>query len=187
MPGENGVTYWQNILALLEAEHTEGLAHTWDVYLSWIAGEALKNKNYSDAFSCYAKAIGINPDNPGYQAGCGASYFHLGDYKNDAEYFGKALILSKSKLLTSQFLAARGSAFFSLTKYNEAAASFTQAIEEAGQAAPSEFYLARASAYEKLNMADKIRGDLELAEKAPKTSGDKIRGIPLPGARSNPI
>ena len=180
---QKGASVWPQILALLEQSHTEGLAHSWDVYLSWIGGEALRNKNYQAAFSAYSKAAALKADNAAYQAGCGAAYFHLGDYKNSCDFFSKAAALSGSKMFTVQFLAGKGSAFFALTKFNEAAAAFSQAIVEASSSAAAELYNARAACYQKLNMADKARADINAAAKAPKTSGEKIRGVPLPEPR----
>jgi len=184
---DKGASAWPMIIALLDQAHMEGLANTWDVYISWIGGEALRKGKYSDAYSSYAKAIAINPDNAAYHSGCGAAYYHLGDYKNAVEFYDKAASLSEGKLFTAQFLAAKGSAFFNLAKYNEAMAAFTQAISEAGSSSAAEFYNARAACYQKLNLSDKAHSDLKLAEKAPKTSGEKIRGIPLPAPRASSI
>ena len=180
---EKGSASWPMILNLLDAAHTDGLANTWDIYLSWIGSEQLRAKKYPEAYNSYAKAINIKPDNPAYYAGCGAAYYHLGDYKNAFDFYTKATSLSGSKLFSAQFHAARGSALYSLTKFNEALAAFTQAITDAGVMAAAEFFTARATCYQKLNIADKAKADQDKALKAPKTSGEKIRGIPLPGSK----
>jgi len=177
---DKGASAWPMIIALLDQAHTEGLSRTFDVYLSWMGIDALQKGKYSDAFSCFAKAIGINPDNSSYLSGCAAAYFFLGDYKNAAEYYGKAASLCEGKLFTVQFLAAKGSSLFNLAKYNEAMAAFTQAIGEAGKSASAEIYSARAACYQRLNLIDKAVDDIMLADDAPNTSGENIRGIPLP-------
>jgi tetratricopeptide (TPR) repeat protein len=144
----------------------------------------VKKNNYKEAFAAYSKAAALKADNAAYQAGCGAAYYHLGDYKNSCDFFAKAAALSSGKREeTVQFMAARGAAFFALAKFSEAAASFTQAITEAASTASAELYNARAACYQKLNIGDKTANDLKSAAKAPKTSGVKIRGVPLPEAK----
>ena len=183
---QKGASVWPKILALLEQSHDEDRAHTWDVYLSWMGGEAMRSKNYQAAFTAYSKAAALKGDNAAYYAGCGAAYYHLGNYKNSGDFFGKAAAaaeLSGSKIFTVQFQAGRGSALFKLTRYEEAVAAFSYAIAEASSSAAAELYNARAACYQKLKIDDKARSDINAAAKAPKTSGERIRGVPLPEPR----
>jgi tetratricopeptide (TPR) repeat protein len=59
-------------------------------------------------------------------------------------------------------------------------AAFTLAIEETEDNATAEFYKARAACYQKLNMGDKAEADIATAARAPQSSGEAIRRIPLP-------
>jgi tetratricopeptide (TPR) repeat protein len=142
--------------------------------------EALKSGNSEGAYQYFSRAINLNPNTASYQAGCGAALFNQRIYDKAAEFFGNAAANSKIKPVTAQYLAGRGSSLFYMGKYNEAMAIFTMAINEMGSQATAEFYKARAACYQRINMGDKAGADIAMAARAPQSSGEAIRRIPLP-------
>jgi serine/threonine protein kinase/tetratricopeptide (TPR) repeat protein len=182
-----GKTLWLNMLKLIDPSNAEGLSHSYDVFLSWMGIEMLKSGNNEEAYQYFSKAINLNANVAAYHAGGGAALFHQREYDKSAEFFNRAAANSKIKPITAQYLAAKGSAFFSNGKYNEAMAAFTMSIEELGNQATAEFYCARAACYQKLNMGDKARADIAAAIRPPQSSGEAIRRVPLPSPDASSV